>query len=209
MVNKKRLWLSVTIIAAITAGVVGATLAYFVATRTAASNRFAMGTLDLNVASNGQVNEPFVIENMGDNANISGTKTWTVKNTGTLPGRLLVRVLSLQNLENSCNDQEKMAEPNCEADNEGELGAVITANVALDSVDKVSSTLATTQQTKIGNDWNALPSIVLQPNEQRTVTVYWATPETAYGNEIQSDSLNFDLNVRLIQIITGPTPANQ
>jgi len=200
--HNKRVWLSVTIILAVGAALIGGTLAYFIATRTAASNRFEMGTLDLNVASNGQVNEPFVIENMG-------TKTWTVKNTGTLPGRLLVRVLNLQNLENGCNDQEKMIEPNCEADTEGELGGVLTANVALDGVDKVSSTLATALMTKIGDDWNALPNIVLQPNEQRTVTVHWATPESAYSNEIQSDSLSYDMNIRLVQIINGPTPANR
>ncbi|MBI3619602.1 hypothetical protein HY214_00415 [Candidatus Roizmanbacteria bacterium] len=211
MRNKKRLWVSIAVISVVLALGVGATLAYFVATRTAASNRFQVGTLDLNVDSNGQVNEPFVIENLGDNANISGTKTWTVKNTGSLPGRLLVRLQNLQNQENGCaNDQEKTAEPNCDDPNkEGDLGGVITANVSLDGTDVVSSTLATANQSKIGNDWNALAPVILQPNEQRTVTVHWATAETGYGNEIQGDSLSYDLNVRLIQLINGPTPANQ
>lgn len=207
--NKKNVWFSIGVIALVAVVAIGATAAYFTAQRTASTNKFAAGTLDMNVQSDSVVNKPFVIENMGDNANISGTQTWTVKNTGTLPGRLLVRLQNEVNKENGCNDQEKATEPGCDGDTNGELGGVITLNVALDGVDKVSSTLATVNQTKIGIDWNALPLIVLQPNESRTITAHWATPETGYGNEIQSDSTEFDLNFRLIQLITGPTPGNQ
>jgi len=146
---------------------------------------------------------------MGDNANISGTKTWTVKNTGSLPGRLLVRLQNVINTENGCNDQEKTAEPTCaDPGNEGDLGKVITLKVALDGTDKVSSTLATDQQTKIGADWSALPEIVLQPNEERTITTYWAADENSYGNEVQSDDIQFDVNFRLIQLINGAAPSN-
>jgi len=166
----------------------------------------------LNVQSNGIVNEPFVIVNMGDNANISGTKTWTVKNTGSLPGRLLVRLQNVVNKENDCNDQEAATEPTCADDTEGELGGVINLNVALDGVDKVSSTLATIDQSKIGKDWNALAPIILQPKgttgDTTTITAHWATPESAYGNEIQSDSLEYDMQFRLIQLVNGPTPVN-
>ena len=203
------MWLSIGLITLVAGGAIAGTAAFFTAQRTASTNKFVAGTLDMDVQSNGIVNEPFVIENMGDNANISGTKTWTVKNTGTLPGRLLVRLQNVSNKENGCNDQEKAAEPGCEADNEGELGGVITLNVGLDGVDKVSSTLATANQSKIGDDWNALAPIVLAPGESRTITTHWATPETAYGNEIQSDSVEFDMNFRLIQLINGPTPSNQ
>jgi len=206
--DKKKIWLSIGLVILVAGGAITATAAYFTAQRTASTNKFTAGTLDMNVQSNGVVNEPFVIENMGDNANISGTKTWTVKNTGTLPGRLLVRLQTVVNKENGCNDQEKAAEPACEADTEGELGGVVTLKVGLDGVDKVSSTLATANQSKIGNDWSALEPIVLQPNESRTVTTHWATAENAYGNEIQSDNLEFDLNFRLIQLISGPTPTN-
>lgn len=188
---------------------IAGTYAYFTATRTTSANRFAAGTLDLDVAANGNKLEPFVIENMGDNANISGTKTWTVKNTGSLPGRLLVRLQNVINTENGCNDQEKTAEPTCaDPGNEGDLGKVITLKVALDGTDKVSSTLATDQQTKIGADWSTLPEIVLQPNEERTITTYWAADENSYGNEVQSDDVQFDVNFRLIQLINGAAPSN-
>ena len=207
--DKKKIWVSLGLIILVGGGAIAATTAYFTAQRTASTNKFTAGTLDMNVQSNGTVNEPFVIENMGDNANISGTKTWTVKNTGTLPGRLLIRLQNVSNKENGCNDQEEAIEPACAADTEGELGGVINLNVALDGDDKVSSTLATANQSKIGEDWNALTPIVLAANEERTITAHWVTPETAYGNEIQSDSVDFDMNFRLIQLINGPTPVNQ
>lgn len=208
--NKKKIWFSVGLMILVAGGAIAGTAAFFTAQRTASTNKFTAGTLDMNVQSNGIVNEPFVIENMGDNANISGTKTWTVKNTGTLPGRLLVRLQNVVNKENGCaNDQETAADPNCADPNkEGNLGGVMNLNIALDGTDKVSSTLATADQSKIGNDWSALAPIVLAPNELRTITAHWATPETGYGNEIQGDSVGYDMNFRLIQLINGPTPTN-
>jgi hypothetical protein len=208
MQKQKRFLVGILIIAVVTAAAVSATLAFFFARRTVTSSRFTTGTLDLDVSANGNKLEPFVIDNIGATGDISGSKTWTVKNTGTLPGRLLVRLQNVINRENGCNDQEKLAEPNCEADDEGELGSVITAKVALDGVDKVQSTLATADQSKIGLDWNALPPIILGPGEEKTVTIHWATGENEYGNEIQSDSVEFDVDFRLIQLISGPTPTN-
>lgn len=205
----KKVWYSILMIGIVIALAAAGTYAYFTATRTTSANRFVAGTLDLDVAANGNKLEPFVITNMGLTGKIEGTKTWTVKNTGSLPGRLLVRLQNVANAENGCNDQEGYAEPNCLTDNEGELGNVVTLKVALDGADKVNSTLATAQQAKIGTDWAALPQIVLAPNEERTITTYWAADENSYGNEIQSDSTQFDINFRLIQDITASsTPAN-
>ena len=207
--HKKKLWLSVLLIAIVGLGAGLATFAYFSATRTVSSSKFTTGTLDLDVASNGNKLEPFVIENMGGNANISGTKSWKVKNTGSLPGKFILRLLNVQNKENGCNDQEKTVDPTCEeANKEGNLGNVINLKIALDGVEKVQSTLATANQDKIGKDWNALPPIVMQAGEERTVTASWATGEDEYGNEIQSDSVQFDMNFRLMQLINGPTPTN-
>lgn len=206
----KKVWYSITMIIIVAALAAGGTYAYFTATRTTSANRFAAGTLDLDVAANSIKLEPFIIENMGDNANISGTKTWTIKNTGSLPGRLLVRLQNVVNNENDCNDQEKAADPTCDEEGkQGNLGDVITLKIALDGEDKVQSTLATDQQTKIGTDWSALEPIVLQPDEERTITAHWAADEAAYGNEIQSDDTVFDVNFRLIQLINGQAPSNQ
>ena len=205
----KKVWYSIIMIVVVASLAIAGTYAYLTATRTTSANRFAAGTLDLDVTANGNKLEPFVIENMGDNANFSGEKTWTVANTGTLPGRLLVRIQNVVNTENGCNDQEKAVEPDCDVEgNEGDLGNAITLKVALDDVDKVQSTLATDQASKIGTDWAVLPAIVIPAGESITVTAYWAADENSYGNEIQGDATQFDVNFRLIQLINGATPEN-
>lgn len=206
--KNKKLVLSILLILLAVGGAIAGTTAFFTAQRSTTANRFAAGTLDLNVASNNVVNEPFVIENLGATGDISGSKTWTVKNTGTLPGRFLLRLQNVNNQENGCNDQEKATEPNCEADTMGELGGVINLKVQLDGVDVVDSLLANANESDLGQEWNALTPIVLQANEERTVTAYWDVDEDAYGNEIQSDSVDFNMNFRLIQLINGPTPTN-
>ncbi|KKR33824.1 MAG: hypothetical protein UT63_C0011G0006 [Candidatus Gottesmanbacteria bacterium GW2011_GWC2_39_8] len=210
MLNKK-IWLSMGLIGLVAGGAGLATFAYLTAQRTTSTNKFTAGTLDLDVVGDhGSKLEPFVIDNMGDNANISGTKSWTIKNTGSLPGRLLVRLQNVVNKENGCaNDQETAAEPDCsDVTKDGELGNVIDLKVGLDSQDLANSTLATAQTAKLGDDWNALTPIVLQPNESRTLNAHWATDETQYGNEVQGDGVQFDMNIRLIQLINGPTPSN-
>ena len=205
----KKIWSSIVMIIMVAGISVAGTYSYFTATRTTSTNRFAAGTLDLDVVANGNKLEPFIIENLGGNTNIDGTKTWTIKNTGSLPGRLLVRLQNVVNTENGCNDQEKIAEPDCDTlGNEGDLGNVITLKVALDGVDKVESTLATDQLAKIGTDWSILPQIILKAGEETTLTTHWSTEENFYGNEIQGDFTQFDINFRLIQLIDGQALEN-
>lgn len=209
MKDKKRLLLAVLIIVAVGGGTIAATTAFFTARRTVSQSQFTVGTLDMSVTgSNNTLNEPFVIENIGADGDISGSKTWTIKNTGTLPGRFLVKLQSLQNLENGCNDQEKETEPACEANTEGELGGVVNLKVTYDGQERASSTLATANEAKIGNDWNALAPLEIAAGQEKTITFSWSANEDAYGNEIQSDSLKFDTLFRLIQINNGPTPTN-
>lgn len=208
MTHNNRLIVGMLIIVAVLAAGVGGVIAYLFAQRTVTGSRFAAGTIDLDVASNNVELDPFVIDNMGENGAIGGTKTWTVHNSGTLPGRLLVRLQGLHNKDNGCNDQEKIAEPTCESDDDGELGQVIDLKFALDGVDKVNSTLAQNNQTQFGQDWSALTPIILNAGETKTVTAYWSADEDSYSNEVQSDSVEFNVDFRLIQQIAGPTPTN-
>lgn len=207
--KKKKIWLSISLIAVVAGGAAVATYAYFTAQRTTTANKFTTGTLNMDVMSNGNKVEPFVIDNLGEEGGLTGTKTWTIKNTGTLTGRLLVRLLNVTNDENGCNDQEKEAEPTCDqAGDPGDLGAAVNLKLALDGTDMVGSTLTTATAPALGRDWNALTPIYLRPNETRTLTAHWDTPADAYGNEIQSDSVTFNMNFRLVQKFTGPTPTN-
>ena len=211
----KKPWISVLLILVAVVGATAGTWAYFTATRTAEDNTFTAGTLDLSVTGENSIaNEPFIIENMGANANLDGTATWTIENTASLPGRLLVRIVDLENHENGCNDQEASVEPTCTSDpgdgTDGEFGAVVNAVIALDAVDQVSSTLAQADLLVMGDDWNDLVTpVIMNPGDTHDITFHWATDENAYGNEIQSDSVTFDLVFQLIQDIDGPTPANQ
>ncbi len=205
--NKKVIY-SLLLIVVIAASASIGTYAYFTATRTTTANRFVAGTLDLNVSSNGSVLEPFVITNMGENGTIGGEKTWEVKNTGSLPGRFYIRLQNVNNTDNGCNDQEKMAEPTCEADNAGELGNVVNLKVLVDGSEKASSTLATANMANVGTQWSALSPIIVQPGQTILVKTIWSADENAYSNEIQSDEVLFDMNLRLIQNISGPQPAN-
>ena len=208
MDSKKKFYLSLAIVVVTLGTAVAGTFAYLSAQRTVKASKFTSGTLDMDVSSNGNKLEPFVIENMGENGNISGTKTWTVKNTGSLPGKLLVRLQNVSNKDNGCNDQEKEAEPACESDNIGELGNVINLKVALDGAEKVNSLLANANQDEIGQKWNALTPIIVNAGESKTITASWAADENSYGNEVQSDSVDFDVNFRMTQLINGPTPTN-
>ncbi|PIQ73444.1 hypothetical protein COV58_02540 [Candidatus Roizmanbacteria bacterium CG11_big_fil_rev_8_21_14_0_20_36_8] len=210
MDNLKKPWVSILLIIMAIGGTALGSYAYFTATRTAETNTFTAGTLDLNVTGDNIANKPFVITNMGENANISGSQDWTITNTGSLPGRLLVRVTNLDNQENGCNDQETAVETTCANDTVGELGGVITLNVAMDGVDQVSSTLTNADLLVIGDQWNdtVLP-VIMQPGDSHVITMHWETNENAYGNEIQSDSLTFDTVFQLIQAIDGPSPANR
>jgi len=197
--NKNVLY-SVILIAIVAIGASIGTYSYFTANRTTNANKFVAGTLDLDVSANGSVLEPFVVENIGNSPTISGSKTWTVKNTGSLPGRLLIGLQNLSNLENGCNDQEKLADPTCEDLNkEGNLGSAINLKISLDGQEVAGSTLSGQNGAVIGTAWDGLTPVILQPGEERQVAAYWETDGSSYGNEIQGDSVNFDLNFRLVQ----------
>lgn len=191
--------LSIVLIMLVAGGAMAGTYAFFTAQRTASTNRFTAGTLDLNVTSNNVANDPFVIDNVGENGDITGEKTYTVRNTGSLPGRLSLRLNNVVNLDNGCNDQEKEFEPACESDNAGELGSEIDLRVQLDGTDVANSTLTAANQATLGTQWDALNAVTIAPNATRTVRVYWSTAGADYDNTIQSDSVTFDMNFRLAQ----------
>ncbi|MFH1561343.1 MAG: SipW-dependent-type signal peptide-containing protein [Patescibacteria group bacterium] len=208
-ISRKQAILALLIICAVVSGTALVTRAYFTDRETGTGSQFAVGTLDLDVGgANGTEIAPFVIENMGEEGNIAGSQTWTVNNTGSLPGRLYFKLDNLVNYENDCNEPEALVDVTCDdpGAGQGDLGGVITARVYLDNVEKMSSTLATANQSVIGDAWTALPDVVVPAGGSVEVKMDWATGQADYGNEIQSDSLAFDMVFDLVQIIE-PTPA--
>lgn len=196
--------LGILVLIAVVGATYAVTRAFFTNTETSTGNVFTVGTLDLQVGgANGTNVEPFVIENIGATGNISGTKVWTVNNTGTLPGRIYFRLENVLNYENGCNEPEALVDVTCldPGPGEGELGNVVTIHAYLDGVEKASSTLASANQAVIGNTWSSLPSMIIPAGGSTQIMLDWATDQGDYGNEIQSDSITFDVGFDLVQII--------
>lgn len=201
---RKKIFLSLFIITVIGGVSVAATRAFFSNRETSTGSTFTAGTLDLKVGDADGTNvEPFIISGIGASGDISGSKTWVVKNTGSLPGRLYLNLRNIVNYENGCNEPEAIGDTTCGTPGagEGELGNVVVAKVYLDDVEKVSSNLNEANVAKIGTDWSALEPIILEGGAQTTIKIEWNTPQSAYGNEIQSDSLTFDVDFDLVQLI--------
>lgn len=148
--------------------------------------------------NNNPKSRPYILDNLGENANFGGERSWIINNKSKQAKILYIGLENLVNLENGCNDQEKYVQPNCDQlGKEGDFGRIIHLKIALDGLDRVESTLETSQEGKIAKDWAALPKVVLQPKEKKIITAHWTVDENQYGNEIQSDSVRFDISFQL------------
>ncbi|MEI6690368.1 MAG: hypothetical protein WCL07_01325 [bacterium] len=198
---KKQVFLGMVTIALVGIGA-GAVLtgALFNSQQNTGSNKLSVGTLDLQLGENSS--SPFVIENIGSLALIKGEKTWEVKNSGTLPGRLLLSVKNLNNKSSGCiNEPKKLADPKCgETGHEGNLGKAVKATISIDGVDVVTGqTMANADQDKFVQLWDSLPQVILEPGQKKMIGFRLNADEADYGNEIQGDSLQFDIEFNLVQ----------
>ena len=207
---KLRIFLSVVLLSAVITGTFLVTRAFLRASQTATGSKIAVGTLDMDVDGNrGTLIDPFVVKNIGEEGDISGSKTWTVNNQGTLPGRLYFRLNDVINYDNACNEPEGLVDTTC-ADpgaDEGELGDKLTFNVYLDDQLVSTSGLAKTDMPTIRTAWNALPAVLIPAGGSKQVKVEYLAGENDYGNEVQSDSITFDARFDLVQTTNAaPTP---
>lgn len=189
-------------------GVVGSfsyfvTQAYFSDKKTSMGNTFAVGTLNLEVGGLiGSNVEPFVISDIGSGVN-SGSKIWKVKNTGSLPGQFSATLDNVINYENNCNSPEKEMDTTCDNPGlgQGELGKYIKVSYYFNGVKEVESYMTEESASRITDLWSAVnPLIVLEPGEEAELKMDWVA-DSNYGNEIQSDSLSFDMSFSLKQLI--------
>jgi len=103
----KKIIISLAVIGIVAAIAVGGTYAYFSDTETSTGNTFTAGTLDLKV--NGEdVFVPYSVSDLkpGDSR---GTDTYTIKNNGSLPGRLSFKVTNVTTNENGVINPEAKA----------------------------------------------------------------------------------------------------
>jgi hypothetical protein len=214
---KKKAIVIAALVLGITGGGVYLSTALFSDTENSANNTFAVGTLDLEVGTaNGTAFESINVANVGADGTVSGTKSWVITNSGTVPGNLTFQVNDIQNFENGCNEPELKKEiadygagqQTCGNPGlgEGEFGAALAVKVFLDQGEGfsqvVSSTMANANQAEYATQWNTNAGTVTIPGgESVTVKMDWATDPSAYGNEIQSDSLAFGLQYDLLQVV--------
>ncbi len=190
--NKKHVLMTSAMTIALTVLITATgTYALFNAKKTISTNKFMAGTLDLDVASADNINQAIMIDNIGELGESGGTRSWKIKNTGTMPGKLLFNLSNVNNYENGCNDPEIEAESSCTSNEIGELGKAINIVASMNGKDIATSTLEN------GNGFTYNQSPILQPNEQVDFSVRWQAGD--YGNEVQSDSVGFDMVFRLEQ----------
>lgn len=210
----KKILLAVVLIGGIaTIGGIAATSALFTDTETNTANTFTAGTLNLTVGgTDGTAFESFNLDNLGVDGQVVGGKTWTIVNTGSVPGELTLSMNDLINNDNGCNEPEALMDTTCgnPGPNEGELGANMIAKILLDTdgagpaqaTEVVSTTLATANQGEFASQWVSNAGVVTLPaGGQATVTMNWATDPQSYTNVIQSDSLGFGLQFDLVQVV--------
>ena len=203
---KPKIFLSILIIASAIGGTFLATRAYFRATGTAAGSKITTGTLDMTVdGKQSSAIENFIADNIGAVGDVTGSKTWTVNNTGTLPGRLYFRIQDVVNSENGCNQPEGLVDTTCDnpGSAQGELGKALKFNVYLDGVLVKLTDLDAANQDVIKTTWNALPKVMIPAGGSKTIKIEYLAGETDYGNEVQSDSVSFNTRFDLVQDTTA------
>ena len=210
--NPKKLLLGLLVLALGALTVYNVTSALFTDTERTEDSTFTAGTLNINVDDNdGTVFDNIVVANIGVDGTVSGGKTWTINNTGSVPGNLEMQVLGVVNNENGCNEPEALADATCDdpGPDQGELGAAIATVVILDpdaggatpASTVVNSTLATANAGEYLSQWNSNAGTVTIPaGGSLTVTMNWSNNPASYGNEIQSDSLTFDVQFDVEQV---------
>lgn len=209
--NHKKILLALVMVAVV--GVVGYqayqfTSALFTDTESTQDSTFTAGTLDMNVdGNNGTAFDNIVVANIGVDGTVSGGKTWTINNSGSVPGNLSLSVLGVNNYDNGCNEPEAIVDVTCDnpGNGQGELGAAISTVVLLNEgsgdAQRVSTDLATANQGEYATQWDAGSTVTIPAGGSVTVTMNWSNDPTSYGNEIQSDSLDFDVQFDLEQVL--------
>jgi len=191
--------LSLVMIAAVGAIVIGATGAYFSDTEASVGNTFTAGTLDLNIQDN-DLN--VIIFNVDDLApGESGSDQVNLKNVGNLDGFLDISFLNLVNDDVSCNDPENDDDTTCGAGEDGELLENLDILACLDDGDFSCGGGGDTEVYNgkaSGLGLDELTDYALAKNTEVIFRLEWSV-DLSVGNIIQSDKAGFDIEFELAQ----------
>ena len=190
--------LSLVMIAAVGAIVIGATGAYFSDTEASVGNTFTAGTLDLNIQGD-DLN--VIIFNVDDLApGSSGFGQVDLKNVGNLDGFLDISFLNFVNDDMLCNDPESDVEATC-GDGEGELLENLDILACLDDGDSSCGDVGDIEiynGKASGLGLDELTDYALAKNTEVIFRLEWSV-DLSVGNIIQSDKAGFDIEFELAQ----------
>jgi len=203
-------WRSFLVIMVVASLGIAATQALFRDVEKSQQGTFVVGTLDLTLEEeNGaQVAQNITVTKIGSQKTLAGEKTWKIHNQGSLDGDLAFKLANVQNLENGCNEPESLVDSTCDnpGDGEGELGSELIFQVIVGQGNQartlVTSDLSPAHVDQFEQQWNqANPPIKVKAGQTLDVTLKWHNKENSLGNEVQSDSLQFDVIYELEQIV--------
>lgn len=208
----KRILISLSIIAAVAAIVVGGTIAFFSDTETSINNSFGAGTLNLNLTDANDDDtesetQTWELANVAPGA--SGGATLTVRNTGSIAGFLDLSSVVVTNAENfdAATNEAEVADDidTSNASGGGEMGANLLVTVFFDANNNTALDGGETS-IYVGN-LNGFATIGLYdlnyslPAVGTTyIRINWSLP-TSTNNAVQGDSTTESFVVELDQVV--------
>lgn len=195
----KKILISLSIIGAIAAIVIGGTIAYFSDVETSTGNIFSAATLNLKVGDYDPTTWGFEIQDIkpGDN----GSQEVLLQNTGSIDGYLHITFANLVNDENGCVEPEYTDEPSCDDNTIGELAENLDVLVYLDDGNDAfglgTDTLIYQGKAK-GILQGDIFNYLLASSASKDFRLEWEL-DSSVGNIIQTDSTQFDVVFELTQ----------
>lgn len=158
------------------------------------------GSLGVNIVDDEKKDTSVIGDAIIEDSNFVREKNIKIQNTGTLPGRLFIRLLDTKNEENGCNESETEAEPTCGADKIGELGKNMKFSVDFGKDVVAETNLDNSSADAFGKIWSMVPAVIVKGGTTLNLHVKIGLNGKQFGNEVQSDKLSFDIEYRLDQI---------
>jgi len=215
--SKKILFSLMAIILAV--GLVGAgAFAYFSDTETSTGNTFTAGTLDLLVTTSGACSDvgKITVNEQGDGLNDSvvfanlapgdsGSITWTITNTGTLPGMVMIHRTLSNDVDGVDTEPELLVDLTPGAAGELDNNMWLISTVTIDGVSTFVyegnpwyANWMSLEATYGPEQFDNLPKL-LPANSVLVVTYNWSIPTTV-DDVIQGDTFTLNLEMTLDQV---------
>ena len=202
----KRIILGVLAIALVTIVAVGATIAQLSDTETSVGNTLSAGTIDLKVDNQ---DDPLLVHitrtNLvpGPNWTTQYGGQWVIRNAGTIPGTVSVKILNVKDWENTCIEPEVGAgDVTCGVgDDQGELGAGLINRVYWSLNQPPWGSLVPMYPSLQAAEGNAVTGALyhLNPGESKNAYLYLTWDFSVNDNRGQGDSVEFDVEFTLTQ----------